>query len=178
MPKQLPVIPLATLLANSEYVKESHYTPRRTRKQRRSSGSKAHAPQKQTPVTQPEVALAHIQDKGQQPIVPVASPKALPRHVQDNPAHQRQIVVENVSVSVEVFADAWQQAWPDDTHHAAPSDWQPQPPPSQPPVQPTPGSGTPNAQPSQDDIPDWAIALVGCIVSFIVRVVMLFLIFS
>jgi hypothetical protein len=174
MPKQLPVIPLATLLANSEYVKESHYTPRRTRKRKRSSGSKAHAPRKQTPVTQPEVALSHIQDEAKQYIVPVDTPNTSPRHVQDNPARQRRFIVQNVSVSVEVQADAWrQQAWSDNTHHAAPSDWQPEPPPPvQPPVQPTSGSCVPDAQPAGEDILKWVVRLIAFVVGLISAVLL------
>jgi hypothetical protein len=164
MPKQLPVIPLATLLAHSEYVKQSQYTPRRTRKRKRGSGSKVHTPRKQTPMTQPEVAPVPLPDGAQQQIVPVIPPVSALSLPPANPAPKRRIVVQNVSVSVEIHIDPWQQqAWADDHHQAASSDWQPEQPrvAQPPPVQP------PDVQPSEVDIPKWVVTLIAFVVSLI-----------
>jgi hypothetical protein len=167
--QQVQVIPLNVLMNGVQRAKRrSRRKTLAAQKGRNGSGNKANPRRKQKPVVQPDGALSHMQDEVQQPIVPVAPLIDAPRHMQDNPEHQRRIVVKKVSVSVAVQVDPWQQqTWADDTYHEAASDWQPEPPPAQPPVQETPVGWTPDAQPAKEDIPTWVVTLVAFVVSLI-----------
>jgi hypothetical protein len=167
--QQVQVIPLNVLINGVQNSKgRSQQKPLAAQKGGSGSGNKANTRGKQKPVVQPDDVPPHMQDEAQQHFDPVDTPNASPRHVQDTPTHQRRIVVKNVSVSVAVQVDSWQQqTWDDDTYHEAASDWQPQPSPAQPPVQETPGDWTPDAQPSEVDIPKWIVTLIAFVVSLI-----------
>jgi hypothetical protein len=174
MPKQLPVISLSTLLANSQYVKESQYTPRRTRKRRRSSGSTGNGKSKQTPAIQPAGAPVPLPDGSHKQGVPAVQPPVMPHHPDTVPAHQAPITVQHtvVSVQVDVHIENWQQQEAARSRPAAAPQYQQPIPPYQAPVSwnmpPSPPTVWPySPQPPPEKPMDWAVIVVSFVVALI-----------
>jgi hypothetical protein len=175
MPEKLPVIPLATLLAHSRYVKQSQYTPRPKKKRQRSARSTMHATQKQVAGIQP--ARAPVPLPGSQQIVPVDKTDGTPQHPQFAPTHPVPLTRQQtfVSVQVDVQIEQWQQQeeawwqsagmtpdWPPVPQHQRPYGWYTPPPdvwpyaPQSPPEQPV----------------EWAVFAISIVVGLICSIIL------
>jgi hypothetical protein len=145
MPEQLPVIPLATLLAHSKYVKQSQYTPRQRKKRTHGAGSTMHASQKQPAETQQASAPVPLPG-GSHPGGPGGTPP--PQPPQFAPTRlvplsgQRNLAPVDKDVQIEQWQQekeaGWQSGsippnWPPVPPQQPPYGWYPPPPPWLPP---------------------------------------------
>jgi hypothetical protein len=159
MPEQLPVIPLSMLLANSQYVKQSHYTPRR--KRTRSAGRQAPAQRKQPVMNQPVRAPSPKLNGSRKQAVPV---------IQHPVPQTKQYTF--VSVQITVQNAYWQEEeavvsrpvaappnWPPLPPQQAQSGWEVPPPP--------PIVSRPAATPQPDESEDWVLVAIVFVVALI-----------
>jgi hypothetical protein len=155
MPEQLLVIRLSTLLANSQYVKQSQYTPRRTRKRTRGVRSTVNATQKQSPGVQPAGTPVSLPGGSQQG-VPGQLPAGTPQQPQFAPTHLVPRQPQHTIVPMQTDghdAQRQQQEWY----------WQQQ---NMPPYWQQQGWYTPPPPPPEKPV-DWAVLVVSFVVALI-----------